>query len=138
MLPKSEKPRSVKRESAYFETGELGPLLSQLAAGVWQTVFRVALGTGMRQGELTALLWGDVDLTGKVIQVRRSYTTGVLSETKNRERRTVDLTDDVVEVLGAWWGECGKPGDDVLVFPDERTGGYLQPAAFTKQALYRR
>jgi integrase len=31
----------------------------------------------------------------------------------------------VVELLGAWWGECGKPEDDVLVFPGSRSGVLL-------------
>lgn len=71
-------------------------------------LFLVALKTGMRLGELTALTWADVDLAEAVIRVRRSYTDGHLSTPKNHERRDVDLTGDVVELLGAWWGELGR------------------------------
>ena len=53
----------------------------------------------MRQGELLALRWGDVDLEQAVVRVRRSYTGGTLGTPKNRERRDVDLISDVVELL---------------------------------------
>ena len=33
--------------------------------------------TGMRQGELMALTWGDVDLQAATIRVRRNYTGGL-------------------------------------------------------------
>lgn len=43
----------------------------------------VALKTGMRQGELFALRWADVDLEEAVIRVRSSYMGGALSTPKN-------------------------------------------------------
>jgi hypothetical protein len=30
------------------------------------------------------------------------------------------LVPDVRDLLGAWWGECGRPKDDVLVFSNGR------------------
>ena len=56
----------------------------------------------MRQGELLALRWGDVDLEQAIIRVRASYTGGVVGTPKNRERRDVDLITDVVELLDGW------------------------------------
>lgn len=73
----------------------------------------------MRQGELLALTWGDIDLVGSVIHVRRSYTDGTLGTPKNHEKREVFVTDDLVELLGGWWGDCGCPADDRLVLPGE-------------------
>jgi integrase len=81
----------------------------------------------MRQGELLALVWGDVDLQESVIRVRRTRSRALVDMPKNRERRDVDLTRDVVHLLGAWWGECGKPGDDKLVFPGAGKAGYVEP-----------
>jgi integrase len=54
----------------------------------------------MRQGELLALTWGDVDLAGTIVHVRHSYTDGHLSTPKNHERRDVNLTPDLVELFG--------------------------------------
>ena len=67
-------------------------------------LFELALKTGMRQGELLGLTWGDVDLVHSVIHVRRTYTDGNLGTPKNHEKREVFVPDEVVELLGAWWG----------------------------------
>lgn len=126
-LDRSEKPSTDRREAAYFETDELPRLFAQIDEGLHRTICLVALKTGMRQGELVALLWSDVDLHESVIRVRRTRTRGRIGTPKNRERRDVDLTPDVVELLGAWWGECGTPGDDKLVFPGAGKDGYIEP-----------
>ena len=53
----------------------------------------------MRLGELLALQWGDVDLNGKFIEVKRSYKLGRLSPTKTGEVRRVDMSDHLIETL---------------------------------------
>lgn len=126
-LDRSEKPSTERREAAYFETDELPRLFAELQDGLHRTICLAALKTGMRQGELVALLWSDVDLQESLIRVRRTRSRGRIGTPKNRERRDVDLTPDVVELLGAWWAECGKPVDDKLVFPGARNDGYLEP-----------
>jgi len=112
-------------------------LFAELPEGLVRTLFLVALKTGMRQGELVALRWGDVDLQAAVIRVRRSYTDGIVSTPKNHERRDVDLTSDVVGLLGRWWGESGPPqGSDVLVFPGESRNGHLSASNLLRRYLY--
>jgi integrase len=135
-LPKAEKPRPQRKESAYFANDELPHLFGKFADGVYRTLFLVALKTGMRQGELLALTWGDIDLSAAVIRVRRTYTDGHLGTPKNHERRDVDLTSDLVDLLGSWWGELGRPDDDKLVFPGDSGAGYLSPSTVLKRELY--
>jgi integrase len=136
-LAKAERPRPQRKEAAYFESSELPRLFTALAdRGVYRIVFEMALKTGMRQGELLALTWGDVDLGGAIVNVRRSYTDGHLSTPKNHERRDVDLTPDLVELLGRWWGELGRPKDDCLVFPGETPSGYLSATTLLRRELY--
>jgi integrase len=135
-LPRSEKPRPQRKESAYFTNAELPLLFENLDEGVFRTLFLMALKTGMRQGELLALTWGDADLTTAVIRVRRTMTDGYLGTPKNHERRDVDLTSDLVDLLGGWWGELGGPRDDALVFPGETGTGYLVPSTILKRELY--
>src|SRR5690349_22253147 len=49
-----------------------------------------------------------------------SFTGGQLTTPKNHERRDVDLTTDVVDLLGTWWGEIGHPtSGEILAFPGE-------------------
>lgn len=135
-LPTSERPRPERKEAAYFENEELPRLFAELPDGLVRTFCLVALKTGMRQGELAALRWGDVDLQQAVIRVRRSVTGGHEGAPKNHERRDVDLTPDVVELLGEWWGECGRPADQALVFPGDGAGGYLSASNLLRRHLY--
>jgi len=135
-LPSAEKPRPQRKEAAYFTDEDLPRLFAEITPGVFRTLFLTALKTGMRQGELIALTWGDVDLTGAVARVRRTCTGGHVHEPKNHERRDVDLTPEVVKLLGAWWGELGSPVDDQLVFPGDGRDGYLVNGTILKRELY--
>jgi integrase len=135
-LSPGEKPRPERKESAYFENDELPPLFAELSAGLYKTIFLVALKTGMRQGEILALRWGDVDLSESVIRVRRSVADGRESTPKNHERRDVDLTSDLVDLLGAWWGESGSPPDSGLVFPGEGRNGFISGSSLLRRELY--
>lgn len=137
-LPAGERPQKRRQEAAYFLNDELPVLFAELRnrGGGYQVLFELALKTGMRQGELLALTWGDIDLVGSVIHVRRSYTDGTLGTPKNHEKREVFVTADVVELLGGWWGECGRPEDDRLVLPGETKSGYMNPQVILRRELY--
>jgi integrase len=145
-VPKGERPRGRRTEAAYFENDELPRPFAALEerGSVYRVLFEAALKTGMRQGELLALTWGDVDLVHSVIHVRRTYTDGNLGSPKNHnlgspknhEKREVFVTEEVVDMLGAWWGECGKPADDKLVLPGETRTGYLSPQVILRRELY--
>ena len=135
-LPKVQRPRAAKKEAAYFEDAELAAVIGAATPGLFRTLFLTALKTGMRQGELSALTWGDVDLAAEVIRVRRSITAGYLGMPKNHERRDVDITPDLVETLGSWWGECGKPDDALLVFPSDGAKPHLAPTTILRRELY--
>src|SRR5215831_1556163 len=90
----------------------------------------------MRKGELFALHWGDVDLEQAVIRVRRSYTGGVVSTPKNRERRDVDLISDVVDLLSDWRQTRSMSLDDSLVFPGADGSAFLTPTVLLRRQLY--
>ena len=77
-LPPAQRPRPERKEAAYFENEELPRLFAHLNDEPYRTLCLVALKTGMRQGELLGLRWGDVDLGEAVVRVRRSYTGGMV------------------------------------------------------------
>jgi integrase len=96
-----------------------------------EALLTLALRTGMRQGELAALRWEDVDLAGKPsIIVRRSADTRTktrVSTTKTGKERKIHIGPRTVEVLKAhrarqleermaatFWADPG------LVFPNTR------------------
>jgi len=68
----------------------------------------VALGTGMRRGELCALRWQDVDLDGAKLQVERSLEQTrkglrFKSPKSARGRRSISLSPAVVAELRVHW-----------------------------------
>ena len=134
-LPSAQRPRPERKEAAYFENAELPQLFAHLPNEPYRTLCLVALKTGMRQGELLALRWGDLDLEQAVVRVRSSYTGGTLGTPKNRERRDVDLISDVVELLTAWRDERGGSVEN-LVFPGDNGSGFLSPTILLRRYLY--
>jgi integrase len=135
-LAPSEKPRPERKEAAYFENAELPRLFAEFEAGPQRTIFMLALKTGMRQGEILGLTWEDVDLQEAVIRVRRTFTGREISLPKNHERRDVDLMEDVVDLLGWWWGETGRPSSSLLVFAGDSAAGHLSPSNLLRRHLY--
>ena len=71
-LPPAQRPRPERKEAAYFENQELPRVFAHLRVEPYRTLCLVALKTGMRQGELLALRWADVDLEQAVVRVRRA------------------------------------------------------------------
>jgi integrase len=134
-LPPAQRPRPERKEAAYFENRELPRLFDYLNGEPYKTLSLVALKTGMRQGELIALRWGDVDLDDAVARVRSSYTGGMLGTPKNRERRDVDLISDVVELLERW-REKHVGSFDGLVFPSENGHQFLSATVLLRRHLY--
>jgi len=136
MIPLSERPRGKKREAAYFEQAELPVLFTAIEAGMLRVLLSFLLKTGCRSGEALGLEWGDVDLSSGAVHIRRALAKGVLTTPKSGERRVVDIPPDLVKTLGEWWGECGRPADDVIVFPGATATGHLDPGAI-RHELYR-
>lgn len=76
-------------------------LASNPARYDYTPVLRVAIGTGLRLGELLGLQWGDIDLDTAVLHVKRQYSrTGELAPPKTpKALRRVPLAPDVVSLL---------------------------------------
>lgn len=116
-LDDSHRPQPIRQEAPYFTDDEIPPLLAA-ALDVDRPLFRFALMTGMREGELFGLTWARVNLLGGEAYVREQFSGGETTGPKSqRSQRTVELPAEAVELLGAVWAEEGKPDGDVLVFP---------------------
>jgi integrase len=91
-----------------------------------RAIFLTAAMTGMRQGELLALRWRDVDWDAKRIRVRRNYTRGHWSTPKSRSgERAVPLSGRVEEELRAHHRRSRFSGEDDLVFASPLSGEVL-------------
>jgi integrase len=65
-------PKVDAPEIKILAADQIGELLTRLKGHPLHTIATVAIGTGMRRGELCGLAWGDVDLDGGMIRVEHS------------------------------------------------------------------
>jgi integrase len=97
-------PTPTPKEMRPLSATEARRLLEAARGDRLEALYVLALHTGMRQGELLALRWDDVDLDAGTLRVRRTLTRHggkiALGEPKTRKsRRTVRLTQRAVEAL---------------------------------------
>ncbi|MDP9477167.1 MAG: site-specific integrase [Actinomycetota bacterium] len=97
-------PRITREEIDPLTEEQARLLLETVRGDRLEALYVLALNTGMRQGELLALKWDDVDLERGVLRVRRTLTHAdkafVLGEPKTKNsRRTIRLTPRAVDVL---------------------------------------
>jgi integrase len=80
-------------------------------------LYLTAAMTGLRQGELLALRWRDVDWPAGRLRVRQSYVRGEFGTPKSRRSsRSVPVADRVGGALDAHFKRSHFAGDDDLVF----------------------
>jgi integrase len=100
------------------------------------SMFDVALGTGLRLGELRALRWGDIDKARRLIRVERAYSRSELRKPKTKAGiRSVPLFPSVAaafDALAARAVERGRYAPDELVFASE-SGRPLWPSNFDRR-----
>jgi integrase len=93
-------------EAATWTPEQLRTFFVETAGDYHGALYRVAAMTGMRRGELCGLRWGDVDLDGASLVVRRTITKVrgdfVDGDVKTaRSRRRLDLDPETIAVLRA-------------------------------------
>lgn len=77
---------------------------------------RVAAYAGLRQGELLALRWRDVDFAGSALTIARAMSAGVESSTKSGHIRRVPLADQAAAALERMSRRKHFTSTDDLVF----------------------
>jgi integrase len=95
-------------------------------------IFLTAALTGLRMGELLALLWRDVDFALPVIRVRASYSHRQLTTPKSGKGRAVPMIDQVARALAQLGQRDELAGPDDLVFAGP-LGGYLDDSALRRR-----
>jgi integrase len=116
-----EKPRTAPRTNIdVFSPEEIMALVRAADSEQDAAIYLTAAFTGLRQGELIALRWRDIDFPGCAIRVRASYTNGHLTTPKSGRARSVPMASLVGETLA----RQVLTDDDDLVFSGT-TGGHL-------------
>jgi integrase len=102
-------PRKERFEIQPFTAEQVQQFLIAVRGHKWETLFTMALATGMRQGELLGLKWQDMNFSTGTLQVRRILSR-VMSERSVREfveadpktqqsRRSIPLAPFALEAL---------------------------------------
>lgn len=96
----TEPPKVPRKEAQALTPAQVRTLIESVKGTRWETLVKVAIGTGMRQGELLGLKWCDIDLEGSRLQVRRQLGRDkVLAEIKAGKGRSIDLPRPTVAAL---------------------------------------
>jgi len=105
-------------------------------------LFLCAVRTGLREGELFALRWEDMDFHGRFIDVCRNYTHFEITTPKSGESRRVDMSQELARVLQELRldrqldaSAAGRPEISPWVFPNE-DGGLLHPNNLRDRVFY--
>jgi integrase len=124
-----DRPRSpgANPDILYLDRGEVEALLravpDDLLGPTDRTLYLTATMTGLRQGELAALRWRDVDWVVGVVRVRRNYTRGRFGTPKTRRSsRAVPMADRVAAELERHYQRSRYQADEDLVFGHPETG----------------
>jgi len=97
-IPRIKWLRTPPGEFDFLTYTEVDRLL-ECAAGEWRALIVVAVRTGMRQGELRALRWLDVDLNAGRLVVRRAAWKTVVASPKNGRMREIALNAQAESIL---------------------------------------
>jgi integrase len=99
-----------------------------------RALYLTATMTGLRQGELLALRWRDVDWRAARLRVRQNYVRGHWGTPKSRRgSRSVPMVDRVAGELERHFQRSAYQGDDDLVFAHPQTGEVLNHSRLSKR-----
>lgn len=99
-----------------------------------RTLYLVAAMTGLRQGELLALRWRDVDWPARKVRVRQNFVRGHWGTPKSRHgSRSVPMADRVGAELELHFQRSAYRDDDDLVLCHPHTGQVLDHSALVRR-----
>ena len=128
---------SSRRRIRYLQPDEFDAVVRAVPddslGAVEGALYVTAAMTGLRQGELLALRWIDVDWVARRVRVADNYTRGRLDSPKSREGRSVPMADRVAGELERLFQRSRWQADDDLVFCHPQTGHVLDPSKVRKR-----
>lgn len=134
------KPRPAEEELAILTDEEVRKFLAAVRGNHLEAIFVLAVGSGMRQGELLALRWGDVDFDKNLVHVRRSLAIVkgqfVEKEPKSkRSRRSVALPGVVMDALREHLKKMMAEGNTAAPVFCTRTGNHIAESNFVRKTF---
>ena len=122
-------PPKEKKEMKIIPPEKVGAYLREAEVLGVLPIFYLELTSGLRKGELMALLWEDLDVEHRILSVNKQlvWVNGKLEITEPKTAnsiRKVALPRQTVELLIQ---EHEKHPDNPILFPSPKTGGYWSP-----------
>jgi integrase len=117
--------QSAKRRAApnVLIPAEIKLLLDNLALRE-RTLVLLAASTGLRQSEVFALKWGDIDFSQGTMNVTRSIAYGIVGQCKTEaSQKPVPVHSILAEALICWRDHCKYRNPDDWVFANEHHRG---------------
>jgi integrase len=132
MIDRPKKSRAAHTRIRFLQPSELDQLIAAVPddalGSVERPLYLTAALTGLRQGELLALKWMDVDWLASRIRVADSYTRGVIDTPKSHEGRSVPMASRLARELEGHRCVSAYRVDGDLVFCHPHTGHLLDPS----------
>jgi integrase len=132
-------PRVERKSKTILDDAQAHTLIQSATEGQQRSIITLALNTGMREGEIFALTWGNVDLDREELQVDATLTEtkdGKLERTPPKtksSRRKFKLPIRAAQVLRLQRERTPhSTGPEALVFTD-RNGGPLRKSNFLRR-----
>ena len=125
-------PKTVRKEMKVLPEELIGPYLHEAKQrGVFAPLY-LELTSGLRRGELLALLWKDLNVKDRTLSVTKSVCRIdhqlVVSQPKTKNSlRLLTLPESTVQILVE---EHEKHPDNPYMFPSPKNGEMLDPASF--------
>lgn len=116
------KRKEQKRNIRILNLNEINALLEAIEDLKHRTLVRLAIFSGVRQGELIGLKWSDIEWENNQIHIQRTYNNyawyDVKTETSDRK---IDIGPAMMKELKKWMLAC-PPNKLNLVFPNDAGG----------------
>jgi integrase len=138
-------PKVESKEIEILSPSQIAEVRAKLAGHPILSIFELAIGSGMRRGEICALTWSAIDLPRGIVRVERSLeqtAAGLRVKAPKTKygRRTIALPKSAAEALREHWREqcalrlklrLGRPSPDDCVFPNVATFSLRSPSAIS-------
>ncbi len=98
-----------------------------------RVLYRTAAMTGLRQGELLALRWSDIDWAASRVRVAESYSRGAFDTPKSHQGRSVPMADSLAAELEHHFTESDWQDERDLVFAHPITGHVADASKIRKR-----
>ena len=97
---RAKPPKVARREITPLSAEQVRRLWAAAQGTRWAPLLLITAGTGLRQGEVLGLKWGDIDFERRTLTVRRQLQRDkTFKEPKANSRRPLDLTPSEVADL---------------------------------------